>query len=261
MVRIGDRLLCNPVAQRVGRPVFAVGHDGSAIQFRVLWGWRHTPKGLRESSRPMGAREPEQLSRSSGPSCCRLSAATGPDDEPAPANVPRAKRPSRVMRGARTALPKPQASPCKRCLALSRPNPSLRYLVNWYIRMFARCRRYQPDRRAQQKNRRSHMIRPQPGSVGIPNRLALVAADIPGVYPRSGSSAGTVEGQCCMSRMAEAFRDHGGPHGQHRRSIDLHRHDASQAGSRYPRKGNAPASGGGVLAAVSVPNKRPRTLM
>ncbi len=92
---------------------------------------------------------------------------------------------------------------------------------------------------------------PQPGSVGIPIRLALLAADIPGVYPRGGSSDGTAEGQCCMSRMAEAFRDHGGPHGQHRRSIDLQRHNASQAGSRYLRKDNAPAGGGSRRAPQS----------
>jgi hypothetical protein len=97
--------------------------------------------------------------------------------------------------------------------------------------------RQQQDRLTQQKNRRSQMISPQPGPVGIPISLALLPADVPGLYPRGGSSHSTGEGQRCISRMAEAFRDHGGPQSQHKRLIDLQRHGASQAGSWNPRKG------------------------
>jgi hypothetical protein len=53
-------------------------------------------------------------------------------------------------------------------------------------------------RLAQQKNRRSYMIRSPPGSVGIPIRLALLPADVPGLYPRGGSSHGTAEGKPCQ---------------------------------------------------------------
>ena len=83
----------------------------------------------------------------------------------------------------------------------------------------------------------SHMIRPEPGPVGIPIRLALLPADVPGLYPRGGSRHGTAEGQRRVSRMAEAFRDHGGPQRQHRRPVDLQRHEVSQAGGGFARKG------------------------
>jgi hypothetical protein len=77
------------------------------------------------------------------------------------------------------------------------------------------------DRLAQQNGGCSYMIRPQPEPVGIRIRLALLAADVPNLYPRGGPRHGTTKGQCRVSRAAEAFRDRGGPRGQHRRSIDL----------------------------------------
>jgi hypothetical protein len=112
--------------------------------------------------------------------------------------------------------------------------------------------RQQPDRLAQQENRRSHMIRPQSRPIGVPVRFPLLPADVPGLYPCGGSRHGPDEGQCRVSGVAEAFRDHGGPQGQQRRLIDFQRHDASHAGSRFPSKGDAPA---GVICTSLV---RPR---
>jgi hypothetical protein len=115
--------------------------------------------------------------------------------------------------------------------------------------------RQQPDRLAQQDGGCGYMIGPQSGPLGIPIRLALLPADVPGLYPRGGSRPGTAEGQRRVSWMAEPLRDHGGPQGQHRRPVDLQRHAASQAGSRGPRKSDAPA---GIAAVICASLVRPR---
>jgi hypothetical protein len=60
--------------------------------------------------------------------------------------------------------------------------------------------RQQLDRLAQQNGGCSYMIRPQPGSVDLPIRLALLSADVPGHHPRGGSSHGTAEAQFRVSQ-------------------------------------------------------------
>ena len=92
-----------------------------------------------------------------------------------------------------------------------------------------------------------------PGLSAFPIRLPLLPADVRSLDPRGGSSHGSAEGQRRVGWVAEAFRDHGGPQGQHRRPADLQRHDASQAGSRCPRNGAAPAGVGSRHLHVTCP--------
>jgi hypothetical protein len=61
-------LVC-PGKLSFSRHASVVGSTAARRRNRVPWGWRHSPEGHREDSRPTDAREREQLSRSSGSFC------------------------------------------------------------------------------------------------------------------------------------------------------------------------------------------------
>ena len=73
-----------PIHRGVDGPLFPSAHlrgwvdRGAEMEGRGPWGWRLEPEGHRADSRPMDAREREQLSRSSESSVRRLFAADGP---------------------------------------------------------------------------------------------------------------------------------------------------------------------------------------
>ena len=84
--------------------------------------------------------------------------------------------------------------------------------------------RQQPDRPAKQDHRCRHMHLAQSRRFGVAIRLALLAPDTAGLRPRGRSRHGTTERQSRVAGMAKALGHHGGPQGQHRRSVDLQQH-------------------------------------